>query len=180
MEFYSIVTYPYKGASMKQIDTAILDELIEKARNAPRKRMNYNLHPGPDDPVQRLLNAIEPETYIRPHRHTDPETSEVYLMLRGSAVLLFFDDAGRVLEQRVLSSKGPVFAAEIPAKAWHAVASLERGTVFFECKQGPYKPLAAENQASWAPAEGDTGTPDFVAWYKKAQTNDTCPKVRRA
>jgi cupin fold WbuC family metalloprotein len=167
----------FKGASMKQIDTTILDTLTEKAKNAPRKRMNYNLHPAPDDPVQRLCNAIEPETYIRPHRHTDPETSEVYIMLRGSAILLFFDDAGRVLEQQVLSSKGPVYAAEIPAKAWHAVASLESGTIFFECKQGPYKPLAATNQASWAPAEGDAGTPAFVAWYKKTRAGEACPKI---
>ena len=165
---------------MKQIDNTILDALTEKAKNAPRKRMNYNLHPGPADPVQRLCNAIEPETYIRPHRHTDPETIEVFVMLRGSAVLLFFDDAGRVIELNTLSAQGPVIAAEIPARTWHAMASLESGSIFFEVKQGPYAPLVTKDVASWAPAEGDAGTPAFVAWYKKARSGEMCPAFTKS
>lgn len=160
---------------MKQIDNTILAALVEKAKHAPRKRMNYNLHPGPDDPVQRLCNAIEPGTYIRPHRHTDPETSEVFVMLQGSAVLLLFDDAGRVIEQNTLSARGPVIAAEIPPRTWHAMASLESGAVFFEVKRGPYAPLAPKDVAAWAPVEGTDEAPAAVAWYKSATIGDAPP-----
>jgi cupin fold WbuC family metalloprotein len=160
---------------VKQIDTTILDALVEKAKHASRKRMNHNLHPGPGDPVQRLCNAIEPETYIRPHRHTDPETIEVFVMLRGSAILLFFDDDGRVIDRNLLSAQGPVIAAEIPPGTWHAMASLESGTIFFEVKQGPYVPLTVKDVASWAPAEGTGGTSAAVAWYKSAKIGDAPP-----
>ena len=82
---------------MKQIDSKILDDLSAQAAASQRKRANHNLHKGVEDPVQRLCIAIEPGTYIRPNRHADPETMEVFLLLRGSAVVLLFDDAGRVL-----------------------------------------------------------------------------------
>ena len=123
---------------MKQVNSTLLDSLTKQARESTRKRSHYNLHPKLDDPVQRLCVAIEPETYIRPHRHAEPETSEVFLMLRGSAVILFFDDAGRITEKITVSAGGPVPAVEIPAAAWHTIASLKGGTVFFEVKQGPY------------------------------------------
>ena len=34
-----------------------------------------------DAPIHRLLNALEPGTYLPPHRHTDKE--ETYLVLHG-------------------------------------------------------------------------------------------------
>ena len=157
---------------MKQIESSLLDELTGKAKDSPRKRMNFNLHDALSDPLQRLCNAIEPETYIRPHRHADPETCEVFIMLRGSAVLLFFDESGRVIDRSALSAKGPVIAAEIPSKTWHAMASLESGTVFFEVKQGPYVRPSGLNVAEWAPDEGEPAATDFVCRYKTAKVGE--------
>jgi len=158
---------------MKQIESSLLDELTGKAKDSPRKRMNFNLHDALSDPLQRLCNAIEPETYIRPHRHADPDTCEVFIMLRGSAVLLFFDDIGRVIERTVLSAGGPVLAAEIPPKTWHSIAALENGTVFFEVKEGPYVRPGGLNVAEWAPDEGEPQAADFVYRYKTAQIGES-------
>jgi cupin fold WbuC family metalloprotein len=51
-------------------------ELIEKMRadaaRVVRKRTHYNLHPALNDPVQRLVVAIDPGSYIRSHRHSNP------------------------------------------------------------------------------------------------------------
>lgn len=162
---------------MKRIDTALLDGLTATAAASARKRAHHNLHPALEDLVQRLCVAIEPGTYIRPHRHTDPLTWEVFLMLRGSAVLLAFDDSGRVFERTVLSANGPVRAIEIPAGAWHTVASLELGSIFFEVKQGPYRAPAAGNFASWAPEEGDRECARFESWYRTAQIGDDHPSA---
>ncbi len=163
---------------MKLIDSKLLDALTEKAKDSPRRRANFNFHPELSDPVQRLCVAIEPDTYIRPHRHADPETSEVFLLLRGSVVVLFFTDSGQVAERVVLSAGGPVIAAEIPANTWHSAASLESGTMFFEVKQGPYRPIAENNYASWAPAEGRPEASRIVEWYKTARIADFCPANR--
>ncbi len=157
---------------MKQIDIALLDELTRKARNSPRKRINFNLHEALNDPIQRLCNAIEPGTYIRPHRHAYPPTCEVFIMVRGSAVLLFFDDEGRVDERAILSAGGPVIAVEMPPKTWHSMAALESGTVFFEVKQGPYVKPEGPNVAQWSPAEGEAGTADIAARYQTVRTGE--------
>jgi cupin fold WbuC family metalloprotein len=161
--------------TVKKIDRVLLDDLIAKAAASPRKRAHNNLHPVLEDPVQRLCVAIEPGTYIRPHRHADPSTWEVFVLLRGSAVFLSFDDSGRVTERLVLAAGGPVPAIEIPAGTWHSIASREPGSVFFEVKQGPYKAPVAENSAAWAPAEGDADCIQFEAWYRAAQVGDRPP-----
>jgi cupin fold WbuC family metalloprotein len=158
---------------VKEISNALLDDLIVKARTSPRKRAHHNLHPELSDPVQRLCVAVEPETYIQPHRHTNPATSEVFLVLRGSVAVLFFDEQGMVIDRIVLMAGGPVMAAEIPACTWHTAASLEKGTVFFEVKQGPYVKPAAGNSATWAPAEGAPGSESIVAWLKQASVGDS-------
>jgi cupin fold WbuC family metalloprotein len=160
---------------MKQIDNTLLDSLTSKAKESPRKRAHHNLHPRLEDPVQRLCVAIEPGTYIRPHRHAAPETCEVFLLLRGSAAVLFFHDSGAVSERVVLSARGPVFAAEIPENTCHSIVSLESGTVFFEVKQGPYAQPKDKNTAGWAPEEGQPAAVRFVEWYRTAQAGDFPP-----
>jgi cupin fold WbuC family metalloprotein len=162
--------------TIKQIDTTLLDDLTAKAVASPRKRAHHNLHPVLEDPVQRLCVAIEPGTYIRPHRHADPSTWEVFLLLRGSAVLLLFEEQGRVKERIVLAARGPVHAVEIPMNAWHSIASLETGSIFLEVKQGPYAAPKSANAASWAPAEGEPDAPRFEEWYRTARTRDLPPR----
>ena len=159
---------------MKLIDQKALDAASEAALRSPRKRANWNLHEKLDDPVQRLFNAIEPGTYIRPHRHGE-DIWELFLLVRGSAVLLVFEDNGRVTEQFVLDADGPQKGVELPPRAWHTIASLEPGTVFFEVKQGPYVPPPPENVASWSPGEGDSRTGAFEAWFRRAAKGDSAP-----
>jgi cupin fold WbuC family metalloprotein len=161
---------------MKLIDNEILAQLITKAKQSPRKRSHFNLHSELNDPVQRLCIAMEPETYVRPHRHSDPETWEVLMILRGSAAILFFDGEGKVLERTMLGGVGQVTAVEFPKSTWHAPVSLESGTVVFEVKQGPYRPIAEVNLAPWAPAEGKPETARFLAWYKCAKEGDLPPR----
>lgn len=161
---------------MKHIDSNLLDSLVAKAEESPRKRAHFNLHPELNDPVQRLCIAMEPETYVRPHRHSDPETWEILLILRGSLVLNIFDEKGKVLERTVLNAHGPVTAVEFPQNTWHAPTSLEPGTIVFEIKQGPYKPVPEEHLASWAPAEKDPQAAAFLEWFRNAEIGNTGPQ----
>jgi cupin fold WbuC family metalloprotein len=161
---------------MKIVDLKLLENVSRLAMQSPRKRSNWNLHELLDDPVQRLFNAIEPGTYIRPHRHGNPATWELFLLVRGSACLLTFDDGGRVSERFDLTVGGPEIGVEIPPHTWHTISSLESGTVFFEVKQGPYVPPQPENVASWAPPEGDFRTPEFLSWFLKALPGDAAPR----
>ncbi|MDR1879866.1 MAG: WbuC family cupin fold metalloprotein [Tannerellaceae bacterium] len=141
---------------MKIIDTTLLDETTAKARQSPRLRMNYNFHEDTNEPLNRLINAMEPGTYLRPHRHLNPDKDESFLILRGKVVIFIFDDHGAVTERLTLDPQNGVYGADIKAGVWHGLAVLEHGTVLYEAKSGPFAPLAAENFAPWSPAPEDT------------------------
>jgi cupin fold WbuC family metalloprotein len=139
---------------LRLITPADLDALIRTAQEDPRRRRNLNLHDDCHDPCQRLFNAVEPGSYIRPHRHVNPLKPEVFLAVRGRFVLLLFDAAGGVARAVHLAPDGPVLAAEIPGGSWHTIVALQPGSIFFEAKPGPYDALADKDFAPWAPAEG--------------------------
>ncbi|MEY8720086.1 WbuC family cupin fold metalloprotein [Bacteroides stercorirosoris] len=138
---------------MKLISEELLDSVTREAQGNPRLRMNYNFHESLDAPIHRLLNALEPGTYLPPHRHTDKE--ETYVVLRGSLLAFFYDDLGNVTEKVSLNSSAGIYGLEIPSGTWHSIIALESGTVIFEIKSGPYRSLPPEDIAPWAPAPSD-------------------------
>ena len=149
------------------IDKKLLDETTERAKQSPRLRMNYNFHESLDDPINRLINAMEPDTYLRPHRHKNPDKNEVFLMLRGKAALFLFDDDGNITEQVILDPEAEVYGGEIPCDVWHTLIVLESGSVVYEVKQGPFAPLSPENVAPWSPpAEDVEGVKKFIEKLK--------------
>jgi cupin fold WbuC family metalloprotein len=145
------------------IDSALLDRTSRDARRAARLRQNHNFHDADSAPCQRLLNAVEPGSYVPPHRHLDPAKDETFVVLRGSFGLVLFDEAGEVAKTVFLRADGDVIGVTIPHGTFHTLLSFEQGSVFFEAKAGPYVPLAAEERAPWAPAEGAPGVTEFLA-----------------
>lgn len=141
---------------MKQINKQLLDETTAQAKVAPRLRMNYNFHKDLNDPVNRLLNAMEPGTYLRPHRHCNPDKNEVFLLLRGRVAVFIFDDMGNITQTEILDPLNGSYGGEIPPGVWHGLLVLESGSVIYEVKEGPFAPLAPENMAPWSPAAEDT------------------------
>lgn len=144
---------------IKQVGPAAVQALVAEAAASPRRRKNRNLHDTLNDPVQRFINAFEPGTYVRPHRH--PDKWELFALLQGAAAVLTFDDAGRVLERVDVNADDGARVVEIPQATWHTLVSIEPGTVLFEVKLGPYDPSIPPDFAPWAPPEGDPGAVDF-------------------
>ena len=150
---------------MKIIDKQLLDKTSEQAKQSPRLRMNYNFHERLDDPVNRLLNAMEPDTYIRPHRHLNPDKDEIFLLLRGKAVVFIFDDQGNITEKVLLDPLAASYGAEIKPGIWHCLLVLEPDTVVYEVKPGPFAPLHPENMASWSPEPDDKkGVKEYMTY----------------
>jgi len=138
---------------MKIVDNKVLEALSAEAKASLRRRKNKDYHTGPEDLLQRLLNAIEPETYVRPHKHQNPDKREVFIILKGSAAIVSFDNAGNITGKAIISREQGVYVVEIPAGIWHTVISLENNTVYYEVKDGPYNPENDKTFASWAPEE---------------------------
>ncbi len=160
---------------MKLISRSLLTKLSHDAANHPRGRLNLNLHASTEEPVQRMLNALEPDTYVRPHRHTQPPRRELFTVLSGALILLVFDDHGRVQERLELGAQSENLGVELPVGRWHTLIAQLPGTVILEVKQGPYVPLCDDDFASWAPAEGQAGCAGFVDWCRRARPGDTAP-----
>lgn len=140
---------------MHFIDDNFLDEISGQAKSSNRLRQHYNLHLSYDEPCQRILNAIEPKSYIRPHRHTlDPKT-ELLCALRGKFLTVLFNDEGEVSDTFSLLANGVGcgIAIELDPGTWHTVISLQSGSVLLEVKTGPFDPLQAKEYPIWAPAE---------------------------
>jgi len=148
---------------LKVVSEKLLNELSEKAKNSSRKRMNHNFHDDLADPINRMLNALEPETYLQPHKHENPDKREVFVLIRGSFVVIFFDETGNPTNFVLLNRDKGNYAVEIPVGAWHTVIALEAGSVFYEVKDGPYLPMNDKNFASWAPKEGDKGCGEYLS-----------------
>ena len=136
-------------------------------KQSPRQRKNFNLHPTDDFCCHRLLNAMEPGSYIQPHRHLDPVKDESMVMVRGRMGVVAFDGAGNILLKSVIAAAGSAVAVDIPHGTFHTVISLESGTIFFEAKSGPYLPLKAAEKAQWAPDEGSEDAKCYLAGLKK-------------
>jgi len=152
---------------MRLITDELLDSVTMDAKASPRRRKNYNFHPSDESRCNRLLNALEPGTYIRPHRHLDPEKEELMVLLRGRMGLIFFDDAGNVTETALLAAGSDVFGIDIPAGTYHSLVCLEPGTVFLEAKAGPYRPFTPGETASWAPAEQDPEAASYLSGLER-------------
>ena len=146
------------------IDSQIMAALSKDARNAPRRRKNFNLHANDQAICHRFLNAIEPDSYVPPHRHLSPHKAETIIVLAGRIGVLAFDAAGQVTMRRILAPNSGTVGVDIPAGVIHSVVALEPGSVFFESKAGPYLPLTPEEKAPWAPGEGSDTAVEYLAF----------------
>ena len=147
---------------MKIIDNELLKKVSKDAILSPRKRMNHNFHDTYEAIVQRLLNALEPGTYVQPHKHENPDKVESFIVLKGKILVVEFNDEGDVVKSCILSASDGIFGVEIPPRAWHSIAALESGSVVYETKEGPYSPGDDKNFATWAPKEGDPSCADYL------------------
>jgi cupin fold WbuC family metalloprotein len=160
---------------LKLVSTGLLAELAQQAAASPRRRANFNLHPELADPVQRFLNAMEPGTYVRPHRHVTPEPKwELFVALQGAVAVLCFDDAGTVAERVEIDAAGPIRAIEVSPGTWHSLVVLQPCSVLFEFKPGPYAAVSDKDFAPWAPAEGAPGAPAMQQRLARAAVGEHC------
>ncbi len=152
---------------MKIFSAEQLDQLVMQAECSPRLRQHQNIHMDFDEPCQRLFNAIEPGSYIRPHRHASVPRNELLVAIRGLMALVTFDDEGRVQQVvRFGSEKYGLDMAvglEVAPTTWHTVLALVPGSVLLEVKAGPFDPAQPKNLADWAPAEGSERVSKYLS-----------------
>lgn len=145
------------------ITTALVDEVVQQSRQTARGRMIAPLHRSDGDTVHRMLNAIQPGSYVRPHRHLDPPKPEAWIVLQGRLLFVAFHDDGAIDQHMVLGAQSDRFGADVVPGRYHTIVALEPDTVIFEVKAGPYDAATDKAFAPWAPAEGTQEAQSFLA-----------------
>nr|WP_321407846.1 WbuC family cupin fold metalloprotein [uncultured Carboxylicivirga sp.] len=149
------------------INDELLKPVIEESRNNNRRRKNYNFHRVLEDPLQRMLNVLQPDSYVQPHRHMNPDKREAFIILKGKLLVVIFNEGGEIMDSAVLDNTTGSYGYDIDAGIFHSIIALEPDTVVYEVKDGPYFPLDDKNFASWAPAEGDANALSYNEELKK-------------
>ena len=126
-----------------------MDDLSAQAKESPRLRQAFDLRTTPEDQSQRILNAVEPGTILPIHRHRG--STETIIVLRGKVVQHYYNDAGDKTASYELAPNSAQVGMSVPVGQWHALESLEEGSVIFESKDGAYEPLSAEDILELAP-----------------------------
>jgi len=145
---------------IKVFNSNYLNNLSSQAQLNDRLRQHKNIHHDYEDNCQRLFNALEPGSYIQPHRHTSDPKSELLMAIRGLMGLVTFDDTGNIVEIFFLSmvnhSDKTIVGIELPSHIWHTVVALETNSVLLEVKAGPFDPSKPKDLAAWAPQENSS------------------------
>ena len=155
-----------------KLDEDFFNTLILKANSSDRKRAHHNLHKEFDEPVQRLCIALIKGTYVRPHHHSQKNKWELMLGLKGSLGLVIFNDEGVIIDKLTLTPGSSTSGLELVPNTWHAVYPQTEEAVILEIKEGPYTPAKESDFAEWAPREGDSTVPEFLAWIQGAKIGD--------
>lgn len=146
------------------LDAGLLERAIAASRESPRQRVILPLHASAADPYQRMLNAAQPGSYIRPHRHRHPPKGETVIVLRGAVRFLTFREDGAVATNVVLAANGGAIGLDVRPGVYHTFVALEPDSVVFEAKTGPYDEYLDKDFAPWAPLEG---SPEAVAYLQR-------------
>jgi len=160
---------------MKIFSQHLLDELAGRAAASPRRRAHHAIHADAADPVQRFFVCANRDSYFRPHRHV--VRSEMTLVVRGAFTVLVFDEEGRVTSRLTAGVGEALLGYEIPPSTWHTLLANTDGATFLEIKEGPYNPETSAEPAVWAPAEGDSSVPAFLAWARSAEPGELAPRA---
>jgi len=118
------------------------------------------IHRRQDALVQRMVNFLQPGTYVRPHLHPLDSASETILTLEGAIGFVIFGEDGHPTSRHRLEAGGLI---DIEPGVWHTLFALAPDTLILEVKRGPYD----DSDKSFAPWAPDEGSPEAEALVRR-------------
>lgn len=142
---------PIENNTLISID--LIDRCVKASRQSPRRRIIQPLHKTSDALLHRMLNAMQPGSYIQPHRHLFPPKAESVIVLRGAIYVFIFTEDGTVDAVHTIEAGSTNVGIDSEPGVFHTFAAIEEDTVLFEVKPGPYNQADDKDFAPWAPVE---------------------------
>ena len=144
-----------------------VDHALEASRKNRRRRIMLPVNRSETEGVQRLVNFVQRDSFLRAHRHPMPEAVECIAVLQGEVGFLTFDDAGNILTSHRLVAGDPASCVvDIEQGVWHTLVPLGDDNVMLEIKRGPYDAKRDKQFAAWCPHEG---TAEAAQWLRAMQ-----------
>ena len=151
----------YTTDNVVRIESSDIEELKQKARQNPRKRIRICVHKDLKDSIHEMLIVHEKSCYVHPHKHIGK--TESFHIIEGTVDIILFDEDGQINEIIPMGdyASGRKFFYRLPPSRYHTLMIQSDVLVFHEITNGPFK-LEDTVWASWAPLETDV---DEVSRY---------------
>lgn len=165
---------PRPAGPVFSLDPAALEHALEASRINARRRIMLPVNRSDAEGVQRLVNFLQRDSFLRAHRHPMPECVECLAILQGELGFLTFDDAGHILtSHRLIAGQAAASMIDIEQGVWHTLVPLTDDIVLLEIKRGPYDVKTDKQFASWCPMPD---TPEAATWLRKMQARFEMPE----
>jgi cupin fold WbuC family metalloprotein len=149
------------------ITAELIEGLVKSSQQSPRRRIILPLHKSPEANLHRMLNAMQPGSYIQPHRHLFPPKAESVIVLQGAIFVFIFTESGQVETVHTITAGSTNIGIDSEPGVYHTFLAIEEDTVLFEVKPGPYNQADDKDFAPWAPAEGAKGATEYMDYLYK-------------
>lgn len=161
------LAFPNRIGDFFHLSNKEIEEGVLASRTSDRKRMILPIHRTQDAIVQRIVNFMQPETYIRPHKHPREFASETVALVKGGMIVIHFSETGNIINTYELDDKKPFNLIDIEPDKWHGMIITQPDTIVFEFKRGPYDKDDDKSFAKWAPEEFSVEAEDYNLNLKK-------------
>lgn len=145
-----------------QLSEEVIEHGLRESQKSDRKRIILPIHREQNAEVQRMINFLQPGTYIRPHKHPLEHATESLVLIRGGIRFYTFTEDGTVITKNEIHSKPLPGVIDIEPEVWHSFIVLKKDTILFECKKGPYNAETDKVFAEWSPEEGSDDVEEWV------------------
>ena len=140
-----------------------LEYIVKKSKTSKRKRSRICIHKEIKSKIHEMFIHHPKGTYVRPHKNTLYDES--FLLIKGRADLILFNNIGKVTNIIELDSKKKKFYYKLLKNNFHSQIFYQ-DSIFYEVTQGPFK---KNNNifAKWSPTEENKElVKDFIKGIK--------------
>jgi len=149
---------------VKIIDADLIDRVVRESIISPRLRASVCLHTDQSDLMQRMVMALQPGTYMQPHKHVNPGKRELFTIYQGRVTVVIFGEDGQIMNTYVLACD-KIRTLELAAGLYHTLVPILGNTVVLEVKDGPWE--SVERDKTFAPWAPDEGSSDVLKYQKE-------------